>query len=154
MFKKTFAKTPHIDQAIKDEGITVNVTLTDTQVQNILYNAIQLKSSPPPEPADNASEKVDEKLAQVRDRLFKIWEKGAPGTEILDPSESKKIERVIKTEVSKSRQQAIDVGIQLIQLSATYAVDRLLKLWVEAYRTGLEWETLKETQNKVKLSET
>lgn len=161
-FKLNFGKTPNLDQALEDVGITdPKYRLKKPDVEKILYRVTQLKDqvvSKPVEPPalDPAKEKAEqeiEKLRKVASAIHKI-EMGTSGTKILDPKESKKIERVIKTEVSNSRQKAIDVGIFLVQLARTYDVRFLARLWYDAYESGGEWETLKEAQTKVNLSET
>lgn len=154
MFKKTFAKTPHIDQAIKDEGIESNVTLTEKNVKNILHNAIQLKASAPPLPdaGEERQKKTQEQFDKVVDKIKNLSDSSS--LTVLDPKESKKLETTIKAEVSKSRQKATEIGIQLLQLSKKYNVEQLVELWIDAVNTGIEWETLKEVQTKVNLSET
>lgn len=160
-FKLNFGKTPNLDQALEDEGITnPKYRLKKPDVEKILYRVTQLKDQvvskpvepPAPDPAEEKAEQEIEKLRKVASEIqIKM---GKAGTEILDPKESKKIERVIKTEVSNSRQKAIDVGIFLVQLARTYDVRFLARLWYDAYESGNEWETLKEAQTKVNLSET
>jgi hypothetical protein len=154
MFKKIFAKTPHLDQAIKEEGITSNVTLTEKQVKNILHNAIQLKASapPPPDAGEERQKKTQEQFDKVVDKIKNLSDTSS--LTVLDPKESKKLETAIKAEVSKSRQKATEIGIQLLQLSKKYNVEQLAELWIDAVNTGIEWETLKEVQTKVNLSET
>lgn len=168
-FKLNFGKTPNLDQALKDVGITnPDYKLKKPDVEKILYRVTQLKDQvvskpvepPAPDPAEEKAKQEAEKAEQEIEKLRKVFsqirkiEMGTAGTEILNPKESKKIEKVIKTEVSNSRQKAIDVGIFLVQLARTYDVRFLAQLWVDAYRTGTEWETLKEVQAKVNLSET
>jgi len=161
-FKLNFGKTPNLDQALEDVGITdLDYRLKKPDVEKILYRVTQLKDQvvskpvepPAPDPAEEKAEQEIEKLRKVSSQIRKI-EMGTAGTEILNPKESKKIERVIKTEVSNSRQKAIDVGIFLVQLARTYDVRFLARLWNDAYESGTEWKTLKEVQTKVNLSET
>lgn len=156
MFKKIFAKTPHLGQAIAEEGIKSNVTLTEKQVKNILYNTIQLKASapPPPDAGEERQKKTQEQFNKVHSELVNSISGTTSGKTNLDATEYKQIERTIKAEVSKSYKTAIDIGIKIIQLSKRYDVEKLISLWLDAVETGVQWETLKEVQTKVNLSET
>lgn len=152
-FRKIFAKTPHLDQAISEEGITFNITMTEEQVKNILHKVVQLKAAAPPVDAGaEQQKKAQEQFDKVDDKIHRLGITSS--LPVLDPKESKKLETVIKTEVSKSRQKATEIGIQLLQFSRKYNVEQLRELWIDAVDTGKEWETLKEVQTKVKLSET
>ena len=155
MFKKTFAKTPHIDQAIKDEGIESNVTLTEKNVKNILHNAIQLKSAPPPVSDAGEKERYEERKEQFKQIVTLIQRiDDLSSLPELDRKEFTELLRTIKSEVSKSLQKATETGVRLLQLSKSYNVNLLADKWYDEVRIGQDLETLKETQNKVKLSET
>ena len=159
-FKLNFGKTPNLDQALENVGITEPYyKLKKSDVEKIIFRVTQLKDqvvSKPVEPPapDPAEEKAkQDRLGKVREALTKL-SGTTKGRNALDTKESKKLEKVIKDEVSKSLQKAIEIGIYIIQLSKKYDVEHLISLWYNAVETGEDWETLKETQNKVKLSET
>lgn len=164
-FKLNFGKTPNLDQALEDVGLTdATHKLKKTEVEKILYRVTQLKDqivSKPVEPSapDTAEEKAAQEREKLLERLGKVVDKiktlgDTTGLTVLDPKETKKLETVIKTEVSKSLQKAIEIGIYIIQLGKRYNVAHLISLWGDAVSTGIEWETLKEVQTKVNLSET
>jgi len=161
-FKLNFGKTPNLDQALEDVGITdLDYRLKKPDVEKILYRVTQLKDQvvskpvepPKPDAGEEEQKKLQEQLNKVLQALVNL-----SGTTIgktnLDAAESKQMEQTIKAEVSKSYKKAIDTGIKIIQLSKRYDVEKLISLWYNAVETGLEWETLKEVQTKVNLSET
>lgn len=159
-FKLNFGKTPNLDQALEDVGITDPAKiLKKPDVEKILYRVTQLKDqavSKPAEPSapDTGAAQANletEKLSKLAVRIRNIkTKKSKSGTAELNTREYKKIERIIKTEVSKSRQKAIEIAILLLQLSKTYEIKLLPQLWLDAYGIGKEWDTLKE----VRLTET